>query len=163
MPYDRHSIAPVEEVLDHVRRHLTVRDRRARVEINGQLVKVTSLRLRTFAIKGVVCVRCGAVGTFFALERNLADAAAGKLFHLNLYTADEMLLTHDHILARSLGGPDHIDNTQPMCRRCNTEKGEIEQRIGRSRRLGRSEDGDPTDPLLQKSFLDPSARAKTVL
>lgn len=38
----------------------------------------------------------------------------------------EVLFTHDHILARGLGGSDKLDNMQTMCCWHNWEKGEIE-------------------------------------
>ncbi|MXX47440.1 MAG: HNH endonuclease [Chloroflexi bacterium] len=33
-------------------------------------------------------------------------------------------LTVDHIIARSTGGDDHIDNLQPLCGHCNSVKGD---------------------------------------
>jgi len=46
---------------------------------------------------------------------------------MNLYAinaaGEEVLMTKDHILPRVLGGKDHIDNYQPMCQVCNSEKG----------------------------------------
>ena len=35
---------------------------------------------------------------------------------------DEVLMTVDHILPKSKGGPHHIDNFQPMCMPCNMKK-----------------------------------------
>jgi len=32
------------------------------------------------------------------------------------------MITKDHIIPRSLGGPDHPKNYQPMCDKCNAEK-----------------------------------------
>lgn len=47
--------------------------------------------------------------------------------HLNLYHQSRrgalFLMTQDHILPRSRGGKDHIDNLQTMCDSCNGKKG----------------------------------------
>jgi len=90
---------------------------------DGHPVKLTSSRLRTFAIKGVTCVSCGIVGSFFFKEKKKSDCN----YHLNLYAVDEngneVLMTKDHILPKSLGGPNHIDNYQTMCTICNNAKG----------------------------------------
>lgn len=94
----------------------------------GISVGVSSLRMRTFAAKGCDCVTCGATGAFFAIEKpfNLED----NHYHLNLYAYrkddSEVLMTHDHIIARSLGGADVLDNAQPMCTICNNEKSKEE-------------------------------------
>ena len=46
---------------------------------------------------------------------------------MNLYAIDEngkeVLMTKDHILPKSKGGKDEIDNYQTMCIRCNEAKG----------------------------------------
>lgn len=100
-----------------------------RVEFSGQLVKLYSLRLRTFATHGIECVDCGVKGSFFAMERHQSD----ENYHLNLWAikanGKQVLMTHDHILARSLGGADNICNTQTMCMTCNFEKGKIEHKL----------------------------------
>lgn len=88
------------------------------VVLHGQKVNVTSLRLKNFA-KSTVCVSCGLQATHFAVETN-SD------WHLNLYATregkSEMLFTHDHTLARSLGGADDESNTTTMCAKCNFQK-----------------------------------------
>jgi len=89
---------------------------------DGHEVKLTSSRLRTFALKGTVCVACGIAGSYFVKEKNcLSDN-----YHLNLYApsnGQEVLMTKDHILPKSLGGANHIDNYQTMCVKCNNAKG----------------------------------------
>lgn len=90
---------------------------------DGHPVKLTSSRLRLFALKGTKCVTCGLVGSFFVKEKCNNDYS----YHLNLYAIDangkEVLMTKDHILPRSLGGKNHIDNYQTMCTICNNAKG----------------------------------------
>lgn len=101
---------------------------------NGFKVRSGSLRYQTFN-KSLTCAKCGLKGRFLALERCLSDEGGhegkreGQGFHLNLYALDDMgrevLMTKDHILPKSKGGPDHIDNLQTMCTYCNSDKGNI--------------------------------------
>lgn len=59
----------------------------------------------------------------------MATAAKDGGYHLNLWgvkDGEEVLFTHDHVLARGLGGKDNLDNTQTMCCYCNWEKGDLE-------------------------------------
>lgn len=98
---------------------------------NGFKVNPKSLRYQTFD-KNLTCVNCGIKGRFLALERCLGDEGGdegmkeGQGFHLNLYALDDMgrevLMTKDHIMPKSKGGPDIIDNMQTMCTYCNSNK-----------------------------------------
>lgn len=91
------------------------------IEINGRLCKINSDRLRTF-LKGTTCVKCGTEGLFFALEVGRGDTHP----HLNFYTKTDGkydLMTKDHIIPKSKGGPNELENYQPMCCKCNREKG----------------------------------------
>jgi hypothetical protein len=134
--YDRHSTVPAEELLqvieNEINRLLPKGEKKSRVSVNGIPVKMReSLRLETFVRKGLTCACCGLKATFFAIERNLADAARNGPYHLNLWgvkDGEEILFTHDHVLARSAGGKDTIENTQTMCTVCNFEKSLTEQR-----------------------------------
>ena len=93
-------------------------------EYNGKLVRMTSSRYRMFKMKGLTCVSCGFEGTYFALEKH--KAANYDKFHFNCYGIDEngneRMITKDHIIPRSIGGPNHIGNYQPMCDVCNSKK-----------------------------------------
>lgn len=95
-------------------------------EVNGMPVYLTSLRLRTFATKGCTCSKCGLKASFFALDRHAFSENSSGRYHLNLWGVNEegqeILFTHDHTLARGLGGPDNINNTSTMCTVCNFEK-----------------------------------------
>jgi 5-methylcytosine-specific restriction endonuclease McrA len=103
-------------------------DPRRKHDFGGYVVNVNSVRLRTFALHGITCVKCGARGTSFYVERHWR--ATGP-YHLSLYAIDpvhgEILMTHDHIVPRCKGGADHTSNTQTMCARCNSEKSKGEQ------------------------------------
>lgn len=98
--------------------------RGGRRELDGDLINFSSSRLQTFARKGIICARCGIEGEFFIKEKN---HERDKYWHLSFYAIDGyknfILMTKDHIIPKSKGGKDHIDNFQPMCYLCNQDKG----------------------------------------
>jgi hypothetical protein len=106
-----------------------------RVFVKDQLVRVTSLRLRTFARKGIKCACCGLEGKYFAIERSPNSTGP---YHLNLWALDkkgrEIIMTHDHIVARALGGGNTLSECQTMCGPCNWKKGQKEGEEVRRRR-----------------------------
>ena len=75
-------------------------------------------RLQVFAKKGTACVRCGVEGVYL-----LTSVDSGSGYHVDLYTANFVLMTIDHILPRSKGGESSLVNYQPMCQHCNSRKG----------------------------------------
>jgi len=101
------------------------KEKAVRVEIDGESIKALSDRYKLFFSKGYTCTECGITGSFFALERHLNDAC----YHLNLYAINdegqEVLMTKDHIVPKSQGGKDALENYQTMCTLCNFEKGSI--------------------------------------
>lgn len=119
--YGRHSVVSLEEGLKAIGDNLDMPMKKERVPLNGIPVHVTSLRLRTFFLKGVVCPCCGIKATHFAIEKDAKSKF--DFYHLNLYatheTLGDILFTHDHIVARANGGKDNLENAQPMCGPCN--------------------------------------------
>lgn len=84
-------------------------------------VKMNSHRYFIFR-ESLHCVACGLVGSRMFLEQNPSDKAP----HFNLYGEENgnlVLMTKDHILARSVGGEDRHSNYQTMCIICNNLKG----------------------------------------
>ena len=124
--YERKSVHSIEEVrnaLGDLIYEKSTRERpKIRIDFDGDSIKANSLRYLVFFTKGMKCPICGAEGAFFAKEKNNSDLH----WHLNLYAidedGDELLMTKDHIVPRSKGGKDTIENLQPMCVRCNVKK-----------------------------------------
>lgn len=91
--------------------------------LNGHEFKAYSQRYELFMEKGTVCAHCGLKAKYFAIERHTAN---GPRPHLNLYGIDDMddevLFTKDHIVPKSQGGANEVENYQTMCMPCNTLK-----------------------------------------
>jgi len=117
------ALFPVEEILPYtislVHGQLPVRDG---VLVDGKIycVKMQSDKFDCFRIN-TKCVVCQLEGTLMGL-----DLQGNNTPHFNLYAqrADGtlVLMTKDHIVPRSRGGEDHIDNYQTMCEHCNCLK-----------------------------------------
>lgn len=109
------------EVLQHVEN--TNNAGRKRIDFDGDMVNVKSQRLFCFKDKGIKCTCCGIEGAYFVKEKT---AGVDELYHFNLYALDEngeeVLMTKDHIVPKSKGGKNHIDNYQTMCVECNERK-----------------------------------------
>jgi len=94
-------------------------------------VKISSIRMQLFR-QNPKCVSCNRVGSVWMLQAHRPKEVA----HLNLYHVGEpikewkklsvdglVMMTKDHILPRSLGGPTTLENLQVMCTICNSKKG----------------------------------------
>lgn len=119
------SIEEVESLLkENVLNNLNERKRSKETEVAGEKIYTYSDRYKTFFSKGYKCCVCGIEGKYFALERSVNS----KRYHLNLYAVnnngEEVLMTKDHIIPKSRGGKNNLDNYQPMCTICNGIKGE---------------------------------------
>ena len=92
--------------------------------LDGDPIKPSSDRYKTFFNKGCTCVTCELKGSFFAKER--VDGS-NERYHLNLYGINEhgheVLMTKDHIIPKSKGGKNSLINYQTMCTKCNEQKG----------------------------------------
>ena len=139
--YLRYEIVPLQEIMDDI--FLNWGQEKIRVRRpSGKWVGVTSLRMKTFARAfkseaGAKCVTCGCAAEFFAVETTPGQEQP----HLNLYGIKdgvEILFTHDHRLARALGGRDNLSNSQLMCSPCNSNKSIAESKeVQRRRKLAK--------------------------
>lgn len=89
---------------------------------DGRTFKRNSDRLQLFLIKGMTCVECGIEGGVFVLETQ----TRGVNPHLNLYAVNAegewILMTKDHIIPKSKGGANALENYNTMCSPCNFDK-----------------------------------------
>jgi len=88
------------------------------------VAKPSATRLKMFASGQIACVACGIRGDHFHIERHKNDKVMP--FSVNLYGwrgDKEILMTWDHVLPKSLGGSNRLENAQCMCTECNGEKG----------------------------------------
>ena len=96
-----------------------------KADFDGDKIKVTSQRLQTFYIKGTKCVCCGLEGSYFVKEKSVPH----ENYHFNLYgvndKGEEVLFTKDHIVPKSKGGLNRLENYQTMCTICNENKGNL--------------------------------------
>jgi 5-methylcytosine-specific restriction endonuclease McrA len=114
-----------EFTLDEVFAKLTTAEDRIEFKIGeaSHLVRMNSHRYFVFK-QNPSCVSCGLEGKKFLLEQHPND----KSPHFNLYGEEDgrlVLLTKDHIHAKSHGGEDRHSNYQTMCSICNNLKADL--------------------------------------
>lgn len=100
------------------------------LNVDGCVVSLSSERYEVFRLKGTKCPFCGLEGSYFALEKfkvEQKNTTITNRYHFNLYgtneAGEEIMFTKDHILPKSLGGINHMDNYRTMCKTCNEKRG----------------------------------------
>ena len=121
--YNRKKIYSLEEVFDK----LIDADKQDDFIMfwEGEPVSMNNPKYHTFKANQK-CVCCGLEGRYFALEQCICKDSE-SLHHFNMYgirDGKEVLFTKDHIIPKSKGGPNALENYQTMCVRCNAEKGD---------------------------------------
>lgn len=109
---------PLQEVLDLIPdSSIQGAVRTRKIEVYGELVGITSRRIQTFKQKGTVCVHCG-------LEATHWEHRADKYDNFKIVLmAGSIEMTQDHIVPKSRGGDNSMDNAQTLCMECNCFKG----------------------------------------
>lgn len=108
----------IEEVRQAVEPYLFDK-KKTKIIFDGDAIKANSERYQTFFTKGCKCAVCGLEGQYFKKKFD------NGTFHLNLYgikDGKEILFTKDHIIPKSKGGRNCINNYQTMCYECNENK-----------------------------------------
>lgn len=116
---------------DDILQFVTAENSQREFVVDGKsyAVSMASSRYQLF-IKNRSCCACGIVGTKMILELHQGGERGpegkSQKAHFNLYAEENgrlVLMTKDHIKSRARGGPNHMDNYQPMCMICNNLKG----------------------------------------
>lgn len=97
--------------------------------ITSELLALTDIdnfkdnwRMDMFINKGFKCAnpKCNQEGVALAISRESANL---NCIHLDVVTANNTLMTVDHIIPVSKGGLDDLSNLRPMCEKCNSKLG----------------------------------------
>lgn len=97
------------------------------------IVKINAFRYKVFE-QSIVCYNCNINGSFFLLQQHkkMNRHTKDNVAHFNLYAEDILnvngghliLMTQDHLIPKSKGGKDSLDNLKTMCSICNHNKGD---------------------------------------
>lgn len=143
---ERKGIYTIDESFQKIIPYWDLPSKEAVIDFDGSPLKATSLRYKVFH-NSLKCCTCGIEGKYFAKERSLP--VVSDKFHLNLYAVNEegkeILMTKDHIIPKSKGGSDNLENMQTMCEICNNKKGNhmekedgIKGHYKRNRKIGKT-------------------------
>lgn len=136
--YIRYAVAPLDAIIPEIKANW---DKAVpRMTYGDWSFNIYSLRLRTFcraAYQNLLeCSCCKLKAEYFAVEGFKTNNDNNSV-HVNLYgrrNGEEVLFTHDHTLARALGGADNLSNTSVMCSFCNSKKSKAEGDEAKRRR-----------------------------
>lgn len=106
------------------------------VVVGAHTIRVNRLKYQTFVrdyFEGQFCCSaCGLQPTHAAVFGS-AQSEDKFINFFGLQNSHEILLTHDHTLARALGGENNLSNTTTMCVDCNGQKSVFESIYGNHR------------------------------
>lgn len=123
--YTTFGVFEIEDVLPFINDNK--RDRKIYVANNKEFkVRMDSMRYKVFA-RSLYCIKCNIKGSVFLLQRIEDKSINNDTAHFNLYAKDDngnlILMTQDHIIPKSKGGKDHLNNLRTMCSSCNCKRG----------------------------------------
>jgi 5-methylcytosine-specific restriction endonuclease McrA len=109
--------------IDDILQQITEEESKKEFVVNNQvyLVKMNSQRYHVFK-QSRTCCSCGLEGKQMILDINPGDQSP----HFNLYGEEDgrlVLMTKDHIMPKSKGGADTLENYRTYCSICNNLKG----------------------------------------
>jgi hypothetical protein len=138
--------------LDDVIPFVTAEDSKKDYRVGDEVyqVRMNSDRYHVFKLNHC-CVSCGLAGSKMILDMNPGDTSP----HFNMYAVEHdrlVLMTKDHILAKSKGGTDDLDNFQVMCSVCNNLKGAYNLSLDQCKSLRQLFDNN--DKLPRKEMRD---------
>lgn len=94
------------------------------LQLAGENVKGSGLRIKVI-LDEMSCVSCGLEVTHAKLCPNTSPNARNA-YHVNFFGRRSdgkwVMMTLDHIVPKSQGGPNAVDNGQAMCQICNGAK-----------------------------------------
>jgi 5-methylcytosine-specific restriction endonuclease McrA len=137
-------------------------------------VGMGSQRYMVFA-KNRSCVCCGLTGTIMLLQMDKAQVQAieGSKAHFNLYAKIEdklILMTKDHIVAKSNGNNNSLKNHQTMCSHCNRVKAnrdisleELQKQMNGWVNVVKSGNSDFMKPLFRVHYLTKEPQGNYVI
>jgi hypothetical protein len=86
-------------------------------------IRMDSLRYMVFQ-RDLACAWCGLTGHFFLLQAGEDDPKGRG--HFNLFAEENgklVMFSKDHVIPKSWGGKETLENMQTMCTTCNWIKG----------------------------------------
>jgi len=90
----------------------------SRVKVDDIIVN-RSKAAKLFCRKGLYCTTCE---TNANTAKIVLDTTSNT-YSIRFYCPNDIILTMDHIIPKSLGGGDNLSNLIPMCLKCNQTKG----------------------------------------
>ena len=72
------------------------------------------------------CWKCGVKADRFILKHHPNDMKKPPVMELYAYNGKYFnMMTRDHIIPKSLGGNNEVDNLRPACEPCNRKRGNV--------------------------------------
>ena len=90
---------------------------------DGNIASKSLKRFRVIMRDGFRCNSCGRMASLVQIEPSTISNKIKLIVHIKTKSGRKVSMTLDHIIPKSLGGSNTLDNLQSMCKICNKEKG----------------------------------------